>query len=235
MNGDGQMRREVSFTGGREVPIPDDTRKICRWSFRLASDPVDFSRPWDPNNRRVIADGAQVKMYCHSYFSGSYRSKEKPPYFAASVFGKDNSNELRVLRLGSDQLRWLKLPGAQLPLFDPQKIPFLQNDSGTVQGYMEQFDRGEGNEPKDVTAKLEDFRNIMAINNSAVAKPFVDASTVRKPFESNPMFAGNKLDDASAYALYKGMMMPGLQEAIDKWKNETKFTKEMTFTVRYFR
>ena len=73
----------------------------------------------------------------------------------------------------------------------------------------------------------------MAFNNNAVAKPFIDTSTVRKAFVSNDFLAG-RLDDASAYALYKAAVMPGLQQTFDKWKSETKVTKEMTFTMRYF-
>lgn len=129
---DGSIRREVDWIGGKETPSPK--RKICRWSFRLEqSGKSDYQNTWNPNANQVIADGAKVRMYCHSYNSGTCRDVANPPYFAPSVHKKPGEVNLKVLRSSVDEMRPIKAS-----LGTNRSLSIFNDSRSTVQGYIEQ-------------------------------------------------------------------------------------------------
>lgn len=89
----------------------DSVRSICRWSLRPKSLEIDFKNRWHSKAETTIKDGDEVRLYCHSYRAGSFRSLTKkdddldPPYWAPSVYRKADDDRLRVLGLDFSGLK----------------------------------------------------------------------------------------------------------------------------------
>ncbi|KAI9796940.1 MAG: hypothetical protein M1833_005886 [Piccolia ochrophora] len=119
----------------------DAQRKICRWSFRPKDSKVDFEHRWTPD-QTVIRDGDEVKIYCHSYHSGAFRSVDEPTYYAPPAMTKTGEPNLRVLEF--DQSTWKKFR-LQFSI-DKSELGFMRTDGQETQSHMDDFDRGMENE-----------------------------------------------------------------------------------------
>ena len=197
----------------------DPQRKICRWSLRPKDWEVDFTHPWTPD-KTILQDGSEVKLYCHSYISGAYRTNDEPPYYAPAVMTKKNEATLRVqgfdpayYKTHEFQVRshWLE-SGSSMPNGD------------TTRTSMEKFDRGLENATQ--RAEITLYRKYFGTGNVEVIKSL---------FPRYPVDPSEKDSSQKAHTWWDlGYKIDGeLWSQIYDWRSDSGFEDQVVFRVRY--
>lgn len=135
--------------------------KLCRWSLRKSSVPMDLANPWKPDKaNNIIKNGDEVVLYCHSYNSGQYNSisKANDLYWAPPLALRDTG----ILGIASLPVNVITGITANFSNAD-ERLNDLENN--TFQAAIERADRFKDNLKDQAQIKL--YNKLFGIRNSA--------------------------------------------------------------------
>ena len=178
----------------------------------------DFKSKWKPNST-VFHSGDEVRLYCHSFGSGSYRTVDKPPYYAPPVKAElSDKSALHVVDVNSNVV------ANESGFFDEDwaDIRFTRGDGESMKALMEEYDRGitDGALERKIDVYntffgLEDATNLTSIMSH------LDGGTSD---EAHTQYSTKRFQE---------LFMKGLREAMSPYKITGNPEKEITFKVRF--